>query len=1003
MPADLWDRSFLQEYLSPAVVSLHDPFDFGLPRSLSLIEEAAEPFFSTSHTSPALLGVDKDLLLVGFLTLWLSTFVLQLRTGSLRYNVLLVASQLSESQKLALAPVVLARVYGVLQTVSEASSLESQDTVLSWQYLYDWVHLHVQGAFSCLETSAYFLHRGFPIVLQLSQASSTLESERIRLFFFAPYLSLVAGSFLSFSSLSSSGLVREALGVCLGAAPAAPPTVRHGLSGRLRWLPWPPLSCALRSPPALGGPALGGEPLGWGKSALAEQWVVAPPSWWLIFFSAAPPPSDLLFFLPPGDLTKVSRWWLLYPSCIGPTDLAFSDLGLFLCPLLHLFRGALDFLVLGHCWPAFPFFWLSFVSSSPVGGSSCSSGFWPPLAFVLSLFLFGSVPSSACLEELWTLVLWATVGLCSLPVCFVLSSPPLVWMRFGRACFGPLLAWFFVRSWFVSVPSSVFVEVFRSVATTSVSRCGYLLLLASAAFLVGLWLLMRSTGVLFHLRGGLLTSFGIPPLRLARPLPSWDPRHGALMVTVSSPFCSLLAPLALFVRPLPYLFWGAWTFAPTVVGLCFFSLGLLCVPSPACFGEFGQLLGPSLAFPPLLLGLLCVSFPTCFGKGGFVMLEGYHPNRVVRQFGFSQVTAYDGRILLPGVTDVLAFSLPYRPVPPESTARDYLGYNFPLVLSWSTVRGDTSVEYGGSGCLGDRGTDTEAHTIAGATVLSPARAIGAAPEPLYTETARSPLRHASSPRVLSPRMPVSVHTSLGGPGDSSPRLRRSDFTSFSTLDPPDDFFFPAYPGESSWSGESSGAGVDLTAEFSFFPEGHPTDLAGLSSAPSGFPAGSTSPLTALEGFEYTSEISCHVPLLPDSRSADRCTHTTALLKDLIFSIDPRSPSSRIEFVPSADRLLVLLVSFGVSTTELVFWESLCRGVQYQIRRLRDFSVLRTRVTFTELKEIVTRRREAANNIHDRFDSSVEALRRHWKSSSRMDTQVRLSVEAFQYFEQCSET
>ncbi|KAL0925270.1 hypothetical protein M5K25_003590 [Dendrobium thyrsiflorum] len=288
---------------------------------------------------------------------------------------------------------------------------------------------------------------------------------------------------------------------------------------------------------------------------------------------------------------------------------------------------------------------------------------------------------------------------------------------------------------------------------------------------------------------------------------------------------------------------------------------------------------------------------------------------------------------------------------------------------------------GSSVATAERGTDTEARTTARATVPSSPRATGVAPEPLYTETVRSPRRHASSPRASSPRMPVGVHTSPGRPRESSPRLRSSDLTSFSTLDPPDDYFCPAYPGE------SSGAGVDIVAEFTFFPEGHPTDFAGPSSAPASFPAGSTSPSTALEGFEYASEISCHVPLLPDSRSADRCSHTAALLKDLIFSIDPRSPASWIEFVPTADRLLGVLASFGVSTTELVFWESLCRALEYQIRRLRDLSVLRTRVTLPELEERVTRRREAADDTHDRFDSSAVALRRHRESTSRMDTEV----------------
>ncbi|KAL0907787.1 hypothetical protein M5K25_022223 [Dendrobium thyrsiflorum] len=89
---------------------------------------------------------------------------------------------------------------------------------------------------------------------------------------------------------------------------------------------------------------------------------------------------------------------------------------------------------------------------------------------------------------------------------------------------------------------------------------------------------------------------------------------------------------------------------------------------------------------------------------------------------------------------------------------------------------------------------------------------------------------------------------------------------------------------------------------------------------------------------------------PHALSSRMCSHTTKLLKGLIFSIDPRSPASWIEFVPSADRLLGLLVSFGVSTIELLFWESLCGRVEYQIRRLRSLSVLQTRVILIEFEE-----------------------------------------------------
>ncbi|KAL0926165.1 hypothetical protein M5K25_004558 [Dendrobium thyrsiflorum] len=681
MPMEVWVRSFLQEgYLSTVGVSLHDPFGFGLQRGTVLSEETAEPTFTVDRTSPGLPGVREDLLLVGFLVVWLCTFVLPLRAGSIRCSILLSASQLAQGQRLALAPAALARIYRSLRTTYEATSLELRDLTLPWQYLYGWIHLHVQGAFSVLESPAYFSERGYPTVLPLCQASSTLELERIQLFFFAPQL--VTDRF-----------------------------------------------------------------------ALVHQTTTVS--------------------LPPHQRGTV---------VVDGTD------------------------------------------------------------------------------------------------------------RRGR------------RTLLLRRQSLAVAEYFIS---------------------------MR---------------------------PGW----------------------------------------------------------------------------------------LCYRSGNTVTLEGYQPNRVARQFGYSQATAFDGRPVVPGVTDVLHMET----VPQETrfftAALTWLhllrlgtGSSFLLAqpsssigvsftrLTWVRLSFGPALEHGARRCeprvrqLGssrgrrphrgssvatfERGTDTEAHTTVRVAVPSSPRATGVTPEPLYTETARSPRRHVSSPRASSPRMPVGVHTSPGrasspwmptgihtspgGPGESSPRLRRSDLTSFSTLDPPDDYFCPAYRGESSRQGESSGAGADIVVEFTFFPEGHPTDFAGPSSAPASFPAGPASPSTALEGFEYTSEISCHVPLLPDSRCTDRCSHTVALLKDLIFSIDPRSPASWIEFVPTADMLLGVLASFGVSTTELVFWESLCRALEYQIRRLRDLSILQTRVILLELEERVTRRREAADDIHDKFDSSAVALRRHRESSSRMDTEV----------------
>lgn len=126
--------------------------------------------------------------MAGFLTTWLCIFVLPVKGESVRSSVLLAASQISQGERLSLAPVVLARIYRVLKIISDSSSLELRGLTLPWQSLYAWIHLHIHGAFSCLECPSSFLERGYPSVIQLAQASSTFERERVRLLFFAPHL-----------------------------------------------------------------------------------------------------------------------------------------------------------------------------------------------------------------------------------------------------------------------------------------------------------------------------------------------------------------------------------------------------------------------------------------------------------------------------------------------------------------------------------------------------------------------------------------------------------------------------------------------------------------------------------------------------------------------------------------------------------------------------------------------------------------------------------------------
>ncbi|KAI0519473.1 hypothetical protein KFK09_006921 [Dendrobium nobile] len=639
------------------MASLHDSFGFGLQRGAPLSEETVRPSFSVSCTSPGLSGIDESLLLTGFLALWFNTFVLPLRAGSLRYSVLLAASQLAHGQRLALAPAVLARVYRILRTLSEANSLEAQDSILPWQYLYAWFHLHVRGAFSCLETPAYFLQRGFPTVLQLSQASSTFESGRIRLFFFA--LQLVTDRF---SLVHQS----EAVG------------------------------------------------------------------------------------LPPHQRGTV---------VVDGVD--------------HRGRRTL------------------------------------------------------------------------------------------------LLRSFSVAEYFIS---------------------------------------MR---------------------------PGW----------------------------------------------------------------------------------------LCYRAGASVVLEGYQPNRVARQFGLYQATAYDGRPPVPGVVDTLRMDDSFGPAL-EHGARRYER----RVQELGLPRGQRS-RRGPPETAGDRGKNAEACTTARAVVPSPARVPDVAPSPPQAESSRSSRRRASSQLVTSSRRSVDSRPSPRDLGESTQEPRRSHFTGYSTLDPSADFSFPVDPYGSFWLGESFGTGATLLSEFfgepphtlpplelvptefSFFPEGHPTgfagsslvpvsystDLVGPSSAPASYPADpagpssapvsyladSAGPSTVPAGYDYTSEIISYDPLPPTSVTSEMCSDLAQPLRRLVFSIDPRSPESWHDFSFTANQLLGLLAKYGASTTELCFWEAVCREDESCIWHLSSHSITESTVTLPEIEGMVVSCRARADGAHDLHDRSVEILRRHRQSTSDM--------------------
>ncbi|KAL0924875.1 hypothetical protein M5K25_005733 [Dendrobium thyrsiflorum] len=288
----------------------------------------------------------------------------------------------------------------------------------------------------------------------------------------------------------------------------------------------------------------------------------------------------------------------------------------------------------------------------------------------------------------------------------------------------------------------------------------------------------------------------------------------------------------------------------------------------------------------------------------------------------------------------------------------------------SSVAERMEVSRGPSGTAGGRGTGAEACTTTGTVVPSPARASDVAPAPHHTEVSRSSRRRAGSHYTTSSRRSVDARPSPRDVVESPQEPRRSDFTGYSTPGPSSDFFFRLTP-----------------TEFSFFPGSHSADPAGPSSAPASYPVDSASPSTALEGFDYSSEIPCYVLVPPNLRTTNRCHHLVVLLRDLVSSIDPRFPESWIGFTSSASQLLGLFADFGVDTTELAFWETVCREAESCIWQLRSLSVTRVRVTLPQLEEMVASRRTIADDTHDRLDRSAEALRRHRLSSSGMAQEV----------------
>ncbi|XP_020679811.1 uncharacterized protein LOC110097647 [Dendrobium catenatum] len=82
-----------------------------------------------------------------------------------------------------------------------------------WNYVHGWVHMHVEGAFSCAESPDYYSDYFFPLLIQLARGISATDRAQIRLFFFAPLL--VASRFRLVYRSPVGGLPSRSLGVSL--------------------------------------------------------------------------------------------------------------------------------------------------------------------------------------------------------------------------------------------------------------------------------------------------------------------------------------------------------------------------------------------------------------------------------------------------------------------------------------------------------------------------------------------------------------------------------------------------------------------------------------------------------------------------------------------------------------------------------------------------------------------------------------------------------------------
>lgn len=97
-----------------------------------------------------------------------------------------MASLMARGERVTLEPAALTYLYHGLRRVGAMTDSRCYNVEVPWHYLYEWIHEHVLGVFSCPETPQYFKERYYPFIMELRRAIAAIDIAQIITFMFAP-------------------------------------------------------------------------------------------------------------------------------------------------------------------------------------------------------------------------------------------------------------------------------------------------------------------------------------------------------------------------------------------------------------------------------------------------------------------------------------------------------------------------------------------------------------------------------------------------------------------------------------------------------------------------------------------------------------------------------------------------------------------------------------------------------------------------------------------------